>query len=331
MKNQKMISLTSSELGYLWTGYSINEMSIWFLMVFGEHAKDQEIKELFTSAIEIAEKLLAKRKVLLSNEGFPLPVGFSKSDINVTAPPIFTDRFFLSYLLKGSRLGVEFHIRALAFSTRQDVRDYHKNCINDAIQLNDNVINIMLKKGVYWRTPTLPAPTNQEKIHKSSYLDGWLGDTRPLNSMEIANLYVIVELLILIETICIGFAQTTTNSDMAELFLKGSKLAKDHYQSFYDMLTIDDLPIPPSYTAELTDSRARVFSNRIMISHLAGLFGSLISQYGFALGSVMKHDLLTEYSTQIGKAGAFAEKLTKLLIRNEWLEKVPGAISRTKS
>lgn len=323
-----MIALTSSELGYLWTGYSINEMSIWYLKTFYEHAKDQEIKELFSFAIEIAQKLLIKRKELMSKEGYPLPTGFSKGDMNPTAPTIFTDRFFLSYLLNGSRLGAEFHIRALVFSTRADVINYHKSCINDAIQLNDRVVNLMLNKGVYWRTPTLPAPTDQEKIHKPSYLDGWIGDTRPINSMEIANLYVIIELLILIETICIGFAQTTTSAEMSEIFLKGSNIAKEHYHSLYNMLSVDDLPIPPSYTAELTDSKTRVFSDRMMICHLAGLFGSLISQYGFALGSVMKHDLLKEYSTQISKSGIFAEKLTKLLIKKEWLEKIPGAITR---
>lgn len=328
MNKQENIALTSSELGYLWTGYSINEMSTWYLTTFREHAKDQEIKELYTFAIEIADKLLDQRKVILKHEGYPLPVGFSNNDINKLAPPIFSDRFLLSYLLNGSRLGVEFHTRSLAFSTRADVHIYHYGCINDAIQLNKRVVELMLNKGIYWRTPTLPAPTAHEKIHKQSYLDGWLGDTRPLNSMEIANLYVIIELLIMIETICIGFAQTTSTEEIADIFLKGSNLAKNHYHALFDQLSFDDLPIPPSYIAELTDTKMMVFSDRIMLCHLAGLLGSLISQYGFALGSVMKHDVLTIYSAQISKAGAFAEKITKILIQKQWLEKVPGAISR---
>ncbi|WP_147535249.1 DUF3231 family protein [Bacillus marasmi] len=328
MKNQNNIALTSSELGYLWTGYSINEMSVWYLTIFSEHANDNDIKELFNFAIGIARKLLAKRGEILSQEGYPLPKGFSETDINPTAPLIFTDRFLLSYLLIGARLGLEFHVRSLAYATREDVRKYHSGCVDDAIQLNDRVVELMLNKGVYWRQPTLPAPTAHEKIQKTSYLDGWIGDTRPLNSLEIANLYSILELLLMIETICTGFAQTTSTTDIEEVFLKGGNLAKNQYHALYDLLSNDNLPIPPSHTAELTDSKVRIFSDRIMVCHLAGLFGSLLSQYGFALGSVMKHDLLTTYTALISKAGSFAEKITRLLINKEWLEKVPGAISR---
>lgn len=328
MSNPESIALTSSELGYLWTGFSINEMSKWFLITFREHAKDQDVKSVYAFALQIADKLLEGRKKILSNESYPLPIGFSEKDIDYTTPPLFTDRFLLSYLLNGSRLGLEFHTRALALSTRVDVRHYHIECMNDAIQLNEKVVDLMLNKGVYWRSPSLPAPTVHEKIQKPSYLDGWFSDTRPINSMELANLYLNIELLIMIETICIGFAQSTKKKGIAELLLQGSTLAQDQYHSLYEHLTIDGLPIPPSYTAEMTDSKKWVFSDRMMLCHLAGLYGSLISQYGFALGAVMKHDLLMTYTTLLSKAGAFAEKITKYLIKKEWLEKVPGAISR---
>ena len=328
MSNLDSISLTSSELGYLWTGFSINELSRWFLIIFHEQAKDDDVKNIYANALEIADKLLVGREKLLSKEGYPLPIGFSETDIKKNAPTLFTDRFLLTYMLIGSQLGLEFHTRALGFSTREDVRNYLSECLEDAVQLNGKVIDLMLNKGIYWRTPSLPAPKSNEKIQKSSYLDGWLGDTRPMNSMEIANLYVVIELLIMIETICIGFAQMSEEKNMTELFLSGGTLAKNQYHSLYELLTKDGLPIPPSYTSEMTDSNTRVFSDRIMVSHLAGLIGSLISQYGFALGSVMKHDLLATYTSLISKAGAFAEKLTRILIDKEWLEKVPGAISR---
>jgi Protein of unknown function (DUF3231) len=144
------------------------------------------------------------------------------------------------------------------------------------------------------------------------------------------NLYSILNLLIMMETLFMGFAQSSNHEEITELFHEGVKVVKKQYNVLAELLKEEYLPIPPTYTAEITESQKRVFSNRIMVSHMAGLFGSLVSQYGFSLGSVMKHDLLAAYTIQIGKAGVFSEKVTKFLIEREWLEKVPGAISRKK-
>jgi hypothetical protein len=65
-----------------------------------------------------------------------------------------------------------------------------------------------------------------------------------------------------------------------------------------------------------------------MVTHMAGLYGSLLSQYGFSLGSLMKHDMVSTYLEHISKAGAFSEKITRFLIDREWLEKVPGIASK---
>lgn len=328
MKNNDTISLTASELGYLWTGYSINEMSKWYLMAFKQQAKDEEIQSLFDFAYQITTDLLTKRKELLSREGYSIPSGFSQSDIDGGTNHLFSDRFLLFYLHVGAQIGLEFHARALALATREDVRRDLDECMQSAIQLSEKVTSLALNKGLYWRTPTLPAPTEPEEIQKVSYLNGWIGDNRPMNSMEIANLYEIVSLLIMIESLCIGFAQTSQSDEVDEMCSKGADIAKKLYNDLLGFLKKDDLPTPPSYSAEMSDYKDRMFSDRIMITHVAGLFGSLLSLYGFSLGSVMKHDLLTAYTTHISKPGTFSEKVTRFMIQQEWLEKVPGAISR---
>ncbi|MCM3160742.1 DUF3231 family protein [Metabacillus litoralis] len=326
MRSPKSISLTSSELGYLWTGYSINEMSKWYLTLFREQSQDEKIKDLYTYALKNTNEILIEREKLLSKEGYPIPIGFSESDIHVSSPILFSDRFLLYYLHIGSRLGLEFHSRSLASATRVDIRKYHTNCLNSTTQLNERAMDILLDKGFYWRTPTLPAPTYPEYIQKNDYLNGWHGDNRPINSMELANLYLNMDLLMIIEALCIGFAQTSDSDEIAELFLRGVKIAKKQYHALAELLEKDELPIPPGFSAEITNSKKRVLSDRIMVTHFAGLLGSLLSQYGFSLGAVMKHDLVATYSTLIVKAGAVSEKVTRLLIEKEWLEKVPGAI-----
>ena len=328
MSNHESVPLTSSELGYLWTGYAINEMSKWFLTVFQAQAKDEDVKAVYSYALEISSEILSSRGDLLNNDGYPLPKGFSQKDINLDSLPLFSDRFLLHYLHIGARVGLVFHSRSLALATRLDVRKYHNDCLQTAIQLNDKIVDIMLKKGIYWRSPHLPAPEQPEKIQKTSYLQGWFGDIRALNSIEIANLYLIIDMLTMIETLCMGFAQTAKSEEISDLFNKGLHVIEDHYNDLVELLKKDDLPIPPSFKTELTASKERIFSDRIMLCHMAGLFGSLLSQYGFSIGSVMKHDLVKTYSALIIKGGFFTEIMARTLINNEWLEKVPGVISR---
>lgn len=50
MTKPESITLTSSELGYLWTGCAINEMSTWFLTIFKEQAIDEQVRDLYTFA-----------------------------------------------------------------------------------------------------------------------------------------------------------------------------------------------------------------------------------------------------------------------------------------
>ncbi|MDF2857383.1 MAG: hypothetical protein K0Q87_3234 [Neobacillus sp.] len=329
MSNPKSILLTASELGYLWTGYSINEMSKWYLKIFREHSIKDDVKNLFAFALQNTNEMLVDRAEILSNDGYAIPVGFSHTDIDVSSTPLFSDRFMLFYLHVGSKLGLNFHSRSLALSTRVDVRKYNTECLNFATVIHERVVDLILNKGFYMKTPALPTQTFPEYIQKSSYLNGWLGDTRPMNSMEIANHYLIIEILLMVETLASGFAQTSDSEEIVEILQKGVTVANKQYHAMVEFLEKEELPIPTSYSAEITDSKKRVFSDRIMVTHLTGLFGSLLSQYGFSLGTVMNHNLVTAYTTQISKTGAFTEKLSRFLIEKEWLEKVPGARSKT--
>jgi hypothetical protein len=330
MNNSESIPLTSSELGYLWTGYAINEMSKWFLILFREHAKDAEIKDVYNFALETANEILSTRQKMLTTDCCPIPVGFSEKDINIGAPAIFSDQFLLFYLYKASQLGLLFHTRSLALATRNDIRNYHTKCLQSTILLIDKTIELMKKQGLLWRTPHLATPTYPEKIQKTSYLSGWFGDTRQLNSLEIANLYHILEILIMIKTICKGFSQTAKSDEIRDLIKKGMQVIEDHYQNIVEILNKSELPIPPSYKGETTDSTENTFSDHIMLCHLAGMFGSLLSEYGFSLGAAMKHDLVNTFTMLIAKGGLFSEKATKVLIKKEWLEKVPGAEKKNK-
>ncbi|CAM4479463.1 DUF3231 family protein [Paenibacillus tarimensis] len=328
MRSPDSVSLTASELGYLWTGTAINDMTSWFLRVLHQHAADVEIKQLLASALQMTNEFIDIRKQLLTDDNYTLPLGFGASDVRFEAPVLFTDRFMLQYLKIAIRFGLEFHSKSLALAARTDVRECFALSITKSVQLVQQIKELLLQKGMFWRTPSLPSGESPEVIQKRSYLNGWFGDTRSLNSMELANLYDTMEMLALMESLCMGFAQTSEAKDAKQLFLKGRSIARDQFHSLSKVLLKDNLPIPPTFEAEISDSTINVFSDRLMVCHIAGYFGSIITQAGYSLGSSMKHDLVKLYTTLIGEVGIFAEKITSYLIDNEWLDKVPGAVDR---
>ncbi|GAA3333748.1 hypothetical protein GCM10020331_099020 [Ectobacillus funiculus] len=63
------------------------------------HLQDEEIKPLTKVALEISEGRLDKIKQIFIKENFPVPRGFAEDDVNLSAPPLFHDIFFIKLYL----------------------------------------------------------------------------------------------------------------------------------------------------------------------------------------------------------------------------------------
>ena len=328
MQQEDSAGITSSEVGYLWTGYAIDEMASHFLRFFKERSHDPSTKGLLSFALKLALEQSEKRKTFLAKEGFPVPLGFAESEVVHQSAALFTDRLLLNYLLAGARDGMYFYAESTAISGRSDIRRFHIECLQASTELFERVIEVMKEKSYYWVPPAIPAPETPERVQKKSFLHGWFGEVRPMHSMEIANLYSVMEHLAFIEAISRGFAQVAKLEDAVDLLSKGADLAKEQFQEFGQMLQGIQLPLPPALTGEITGSDQSVFSDRIMLCHLSGLMSTLTSLFGRSLAAVMKHDLLAAYMTHMAKTGAFIERVTRFLIAKEWLDKIPGAVDR---
>lgn len=321
------IRLTAPEVGYLWSGYMVDHMSVCLLTYMGEKSGNPQVKQVLTTARQIGLSQLDKRKVLLRGEGVPIPQGFSmEEDIHLDAPVLFSDRFCLYYLLNATRLGLVFFANSLAVATREDLRSFIMDSLQEAGRLYDAVISIMLEKGEYVRPPVLTPPTQPEFIQKTSFLDGIFGAKRPLMSMEISGLYANMELIHLVDAISTAFSQVARDAKVKELLVKTKKLADSHGNALLSLLQTDELHGPVSYLSDVGDSRVSPFSDRLMLCHIAGLNATVIEAYGYAVGYSMRNDLASLYLRQIGEAGMLAEEITQTLIDYEWLEKTPGAL-----
>ncbi|WP_281889796.1 DUF3231 family protein [Paenibacillus sp. YYML68] len=327
-RSENKNTLTASEIGYVWSGYMIDAMSIRFLSVFLEQVQEERARSVLQIAMQLAVRQNEVRRTLLSGEQFPIPLGFKDEEVRPDMPALFTDRFFLHYMMNASRLGLHYHAECLSVSVREDMRQFASQSLGHTIELYRLTVEQLRASGEYTAHPSIPAPEQPEHIQKESFLQGWLGDTRPLHSMEIANLYKAAEIIAILEALCTAFAQTAQDPEVRTLLQRARMQTKQLSEQIAGMLTKDDLPLVASREADVTGTTRASFSDRLMLCHVSGMMGSFITHCGQSLGSVMKHDLLVLYMELIAEAGTLTEEATKLLIAREWLEKTPGAVDR---
>src|SRR4051794_35927553 len=109
--------LTSAEIANLWAQYINDSLAICILTHSIEKAKDQDIIEVLEFALSLAESHIVKITEFFNTENFPIPKGFSiEEDINLNAPPIFTDAFMMDYMHVMTLLGLTGYAGAVATS-----------------------------------------------------------------------------------------------------------------------------------------------------------------------------------------------------------------------
>ena len=90
--------LTAPEMGKLWATYMGNSMSSYILSYFLEHVEDPDIKKLLQHAKGLTEEFQSNVKDIFTKENVPIPYGFTQEDVNLGAPKLFEDEFYVHYL-----------------------------------------------------------------------------------------------------------------------------------------------------------------------------------------------------------------------------------------
>lgn len=322
------IRLTSSEIAELWTTYLNDSMAKCVLSYFKRKVKDSNIGSVIEYALNLSEAHLRTISDIFKEAGIPLPYGFSENDVNVDAEKLFGDGFMLLYIKHLSKFGLSNYTMALGVSAREDVRLFFTDCIKTSTELCNKAGDVLLAKGLFIRPPYVDVPKESEYVQKQSYLKGLVGDKRPLNILEITNIYTNMQNNFIGKAFTMGLSQTIENKKTREYILRGKEIAEKHTVVFGDMLAESDLPVPMSYDAEVTSATEQVFSDKLILFHITGLNAFSVSLYAQGSSKSMRADIPTAYIRLSSEIAQFAKDGVDIMIDNEWLEKVPEAISR---
>ncbi len=322
------IRLTAPEISALWTQYMNDSMAICVLTYFDKTTDDLEIKNIIKYALDLSNTHIKKVTAMLQEAKYPIPKGFTKEDVNLDAPPLFSGTFVMQYLYVMTLHGMNGYSLSVGTSVREDQRSYYIQCMKETMELYDQILAAMLDKGIFSRPPYINAPHDVDFIYNKNYMSGYFGKKRPLNGIEIGNIYYNMQKTIVKIVLEIGFSQVTHSKELREYFQRGAKLCNKHIDIFSTIMSNDHLPSPRNWTSEVSNSVVSPFSDKLMLFHIVNLITVSVGYYGSALSTCQRNDLIVQYLKLMTEIGFYAEDGAELLIKNGWLEQPPSTDDR---
>ena len=322
------LKLTSSEIGTLWGEYVNGTMTDVVNRYMFSIIEDESIKATFEDAIKTFAKQKKQIVAFIENEGFPVPIGFTESDLNKGTEKLFTDIFCLNYLHIMTLYGLLGHTTSLGVSVREDLRHFYDSCDNDAKRMYHQTIELLLEKGNFQRDPYFYPTENPEFISSQDFTDGFFGKGRRLSAPEIISISFNLKKSIMAKTLSIGFSQVTQSKEVRKFLEDSEKTADGQIQAFSKIMHTDNLPVPMSWETEVTTSRDSPFSDKLMMYHIGFLFQAAQVYHGTGLASAMRTDLVTTYEGIILKNLMVTKKWFNIMVKNKWLEQPPLAPNR---
>lgn len=327
-KNNNQLKLTSSEIGSLWAEYVDGTMADIVNKYMVSIIEDKSIKKLFEEAIRISAKQKKQITNFIESDGFPVPIGFTESDLHKGAERLFTDAFCLNYLHIMTLHGLLGHTTSLSISVRKDLRKFYDSCDNDAKKMYHQTIELMLEKGIFQRDPLFYPTKNPEYVSSLDFKDGIFGEGRRLAATEIISISFNLKKSILAKSLSIAFSQVTQSKKVRTFFEDANKTADNQIKNLTKIMKKDNLPAPRSMETEVTVSTSSPFSDKLMLYHSGFLFQTAQVYQGIGLASAMRTDLVTTYESIILKNISVTKKWFNLMVQNKWLEQPPLAPNR---
>jgi hypothetical protein len=328
--DETKLKLTSSEIGTLWGEYVNGTMTDVVNRYMVSIVEDEKIKAIFEEAINTFEKQKKQIVTFMEDEGFPVPIGFTESDLYKGKTRLFTDIFCLNYLHVMALHGLLGHSTSLSVSVRRDLRDFYGSCDNDAKEMYNQTIDLLLEKGNFQRDPLFYPAENPEYVSSQDFTDGFFGKGRKLAATEIISISLNLKKSIMAKTLSIAFSQVAQTKEVRKFLTDSEKTADQQIKAFSKIMQADNLPVPKSWETEVTTSTDSPFSDKLMLYHIGFLFQAAQNYHGAGLASSMRTDLVAAYEGTILKNLMVTKKWIDIMVKNKWLEQPPLAPNRTE-
>jgi hypothetical protein len=320
------IPLISSEIAGLWSSYMSDTMIVAVLKYYLRHVEDEETRAILQQISDLSNQNIKELTNLLNAEQLPIPDGFTDKDVNINAPRLFTDAFYLHYLGFMSRIAMNNYTLILNQIARSDIRAFFSKRINEYINLYNNSADLRLSKGIFIKAPRVEVPKNVQYIKSQSFLTDWFGEKRPLLAIELTHVFSVIYGNIVGGAITTAFGQVSKDKTNSKYYFDGKIISTKQFEELTSLLIKESIAIPSSSDSYVTDSTVAPFSEKLMLNHTIVLASSGISRLGMSIANTMRSDLQTMYIKFTAEDMKYSKYGADILIDNGWLEQPPQAI-----
>lgn len=323
------IDLTTPEIAGLWKNYLQSTAVLCFMNHSVQYIQDEEIKSLVKEQIQTLTDNIEKTTRIFANESYPIPKGFSDLDVNLAAPPLYTDLYALSFVYRYNQMGLNDYATILSKVARKDVVAFIHQLLKSTTQIYLKALDLMLSKGIYDRPPKISYPDKVNFINQQdSFLEAWLGNARPLNVFELGEIFYTIERNYIGVLLLMSFIQVVKDKEIKEYLIKGKRLAEKQIEVFNKVLKeeeeIGNIPV----SMEVTNSTTSPFSDRLIMFFVAITAATGFYLIAFSLSTSMRKDLVAKYSLLMPEIIAYGGEGVKIMINRGWMEQPPQAVDR---
>jgi len=320
--------LTSPEISELWTHYIRETLSVCTNKYMLTIVRDPEIQKIYQTALDMSDKHINILTDLFRKENFPIPKGFTEKDVNLQAPPLFTEYYCLVYLNKMAIHGEHSYSLAFSNSIRKDIRDFYYQCNLDTMNLYNQTIELLLAKQWYSIPPFYSTPAKVLYINHYSYVLDVFGERRKMNSIESGHIYFNLEKSILSKAMIFAFRQVCQDQEVAKFLDQGIVIKNKHIAAFTNLLMKENLHFPKTLDTEVIQSTVSPFSDKLILTLSIFLISAAISYYSTAAATSMRADIAGLCEKAVLDDFKLFASLTKNAIKNGWMEQPPYADDR---
>lgn len=281
--NLHNIKPTSSEIYHLWSTYIAYSMACAMQKHMVAKCQDPDLKNVLQNALDVSNRSIQRMEELFKTIEYPIPDAFGEKDVDVNAPALFEEIYCVKYTRLLTKSILINHSRAYGDSSRSDFIDLFGSFIDDAKRIIRLADDVLLAKGLFHKSPTILQPDKVDYIHDKNYYGSFWGSARPLNSMEISNVYNLMDFKIAMKTLKLGFAQVIKSHKLKKHLNRGIKMADKQLEVLGSILKKERLPEPATMDLWVTDSKESPYSERLMMFHVTTTLAYIVSYYGLGL------------------------------------------------
>lgn len=318
--------LTSSELANLWSLYMASTIRACTIEYFLKTVENPEIRKLLEYSQRLAQKQINWLSEIYAKEKHPIPRGFNiDEDINLDAPRLFTDSLIIRYLQEVGRNRIDGLTTALAMASRKDISTHFAQFLADEAALSTSILELEKSNGTHMRPPYIPVPEKIDFITKHSFIEGYLGQKRPLTTIEVSHLFSGLERNAFRKSLITGFAQVAKSEQLRKHLQRGIEISSKHIEIFSSVLIKNNLPVSMNWDSGIIESKIAPFSDMLILQKIDMIDIVLLTLYGKSISVTGTPSIGIDFMRLLIEIAKYSRDGWEILIDNGWAEEPPMA------